>query len=242
VSFAFLPLYTGDYLRDTRHLSPLKHGIYVLLLMHCWDQRGPVPIDEQEAAGVANCRSQDEIEALRYVLSRFFTRMDDGFYNHRMQKEIERSQSISHARSEAGRRGYEARAKQLPSKSQAIAKQVHLPPPPPPSPPPSPQPRERQRHASPTAPRDVDAQVWVDWTALRKAKRAAVTATAIAGIRKEAAKVGMSLEDAMRMSCERGWAGFKAEWVSAQATAVDKYAAQAARVAKLLDGEVFDAK
>jgi uncharacterized protein YdaU (DUF1376 family) len=126
-------LFTGDYLRDTRHLSPLKHGIYLLLLMHCWDQKGPVPLDEQEAAGIANCRSTDEIDALRYILERYFTRMIDGFYNHRMQQEVERSESISHARSEAGRKGYEARAKHLSGKSQAIAKQVHLSPSPSPS-------------------------------------------------------------------------------------------------------------
>jgi hypothetical protein len=95
---------------------------------------------------------------------------------------------------------------------------------------------------SPAAPSDVSPQVWGDWQSLRKAKRAAVTATAVAGIRKEAESIGMSLEDALSMCCERGWTGFKAEWVSKQAAAADKYAAQAARVIKLLDGEVFDAK
>jgi len=121
MSFAFMPLYSGDYLRDTRHLSPLRHGVYLLLLMHCWDQKGPVPLDEQEAAGVANCRSSDEIEALRYILARFFIRCEDGWYNKRMQAEIERAESISRARSEAGRQGYQAKAKQLSSKSQASA-------------------------------------------------------------------------------------------------------------------------
>lgn len=119
MSFAYLALYTGDYLRDTRHLTPLRHGVYMLLLMHCWDSRGPVPLDEQECAGIANCRSADEIEALRYILGKYFTRMEDGWYNSRMQREIERAQSISAARSHAGFKGYEARAKQLPSKSNA---------------------------------------------------------------------------------------------------------------------------
>jgi uncharacterized membrane protein len=44
-----------------------------------------------------------------------------------------------------------------------------------------------------------------------------VTATAIAGIRKEAAAAGMTLEAAMRMCCERGWAGFKADWAAGKA-------------------------
>lgn len=64
------------------------------------------------------------------------------------------------------------------------------------------------------APPDVSVAVWDDWCALRKSKRAAVTATCIAGIRKEAEKAGLSLEAAMAMSCQRGWVGFKAEWVS----------------------------
>lgn len=121
MSFAFLPLYTGDYLRDTRHLTPQKHGIYLLLLMHSWDQKGPVPLDEQEAAGISNCRSSDEIESLRYILNRYFIRMDDGWYNKRMQTEVERSENVSKARSEAGRKGYQAKAKQLLSKCKASA-------------------------------------------------------------------------------------------------------------------------
>ena len=102
MSFAYLPLYTGDYLRDTRHLTPLRHGIYLLLLMHSWDQKGPLPLDEQECAGIANCRSHDEVDALRYVLQRFFVRMEDGWYNARMQREIGRAEAISGVRRAAG--------------------------------------------------------------------------------------------------------------------------------------------
>lgn len=111
MSFAYLPWYTGDYLRDTRHLTPMKHGIYLLLLAHCWDQQGPVPLDEQEAAGIANCRSADEIEALRYILNRYFVRMDDGWYNKRMQEEIERANAVSNKRAGAAKARWDARKK-----------------------------------------------------------------------------------------------------------------------------------
>ena len=60
----------------------------------------------------------------------------------------------------------------------------------------------------------VSEQVRNDWLALRKSKRAAVTATAISGIAREAEKAGCSLEDALAMSCARGWTGFKAEWIA----------------------------
>jgi len=124
MSFAYLPWYTGDYLRDTRHLTPLKHGVYLLLLAYCWDARGPLPLDEQDCAGIANCRSADEVEALRYILERYFVKMDDGHYNRRIQKEIERACNISAIRSKAGILGYQAKAKQLLSKSQASASRL----------------------------------------------------------------------------------------------------------------------
>jgi uncharacterized protein YdaU (DUF1376 family) len=134
MSFQYMPLYTGDYLRDTRFLTPLKHGIYLLSLIHCWDSKGPMPLDEQECAGICNCRSADEIEALRYILGRFFVAMPDGHYNMRIQKEIERSEAISGVRSIAGKLGYEAKAKQLLSKSKASATTISPSPSPSPSP------------------------------------------------------------------------------------------------------------
>lgn len=129
MSFAYLALYTGDYLRDTRHLTPLKHGVYLLLLMHCWDSHGPVPLDEQEAAGICNCRSADEIDAVRYILERYFMRMADGWYNKRIQREIERAEEISGKRSHAafkrhaGRQSdatQHANAEQMQSKCNAL--------------------------------------------------------------------------------------------------------------------------
>ena len=121
MSFAYLALYTGDYLRDTRHLSPMKHGIYLLLLMHCWDQKGPVPLDEQEAAGIANCRSTDEIEALRYILDRYFVRMDDGHYNKRITEEVAKVERLSRQFHDAGLKSAEARRAKARAGTQAKA-------------------------------------------------------------------------------------------------------------------------
>ena len=123
MSFAYLPLFTGDYLRDTRHLTPLRHGVYLLALMHCWDSKGPMPLDEQECSGICNCRSADEVEALRYILGRYFVKMEDGHYNTRMQKEVERSEAISTVRADAGRRGANERMQRF-RKTQANAKQM----------------------------------------------------------------------------------------------------------------------
>lgn len=61
--------------------------------------------------------------------------------------------------------------------------------------------------------RDVSPETVRDFTAIRRAKRSPLTATAISGLRREAAKAGVTLDEALRICCERGWQGFKAEWI-----------------------------
>lgn len=63
-------------------------------------------------------------------------------------------------------------------------------------------------------PDGVSDSVWQDFKALRRAKKAAITDTAIDGIRREAEKAGMTLDAAMREMCTRGWQGFKADWMT----------------------------
>lgn len=63
---------------------------------------------------------------------------------------------------------------------------------------------------------NVDPQVVNDFMALRARLRAPVTATALAGIQREAKAAGLTMQAALAMCCERGWRGFKAEWVTGQ--------------------------
>jgi len=65
----------------------------------------------------------------------------------------------------------------------------------------------------------VSDPVASDWILLRKQKKAAITQTALDGIQREADKAGLSMQDALRICCERGWTGFKAEWIADKATA-----------------------
>lgn len=129
-----------------------EHGAFILLLVYCWDQKGPAPLDERQLVGICNARSKDEIEAMGRILQEFFVKMGDGWYNRRMQQEIERSHAIGIARSIAGAKGYQARAKQLPSKSIASASK----PPPPSYSPPSPKDSKPLRAATAAA----SAETW----------------------------------------------------------------------------------
>ena len=59
----------------------------------------------------------------------------------------------------------------------------------------------------------VSPDLATDWIEHRKSVKAKPSKTAIDGIAKEAEKAQMSLSDALRESCSRGWRGFKAEWM-----------------------------
>lgn len=72
---------------------------------------------------------------------------------------------------------------------------------------------KKQSHSVAGAPESVDNLVWEDFLKIRKAKKAPMTATALEGIKREAAKAGWPLNDAIRECVTRGWQGFKAEWV-----------------------------
>ena len=59
----------------------------------------------------------------------------------------------------------------------------------------------------------VSMQVVDDFKKLRQTKKVAITQTAINGIKREADKAGITLEDALTICCERGWQGFKDAWM-----------------------------
>lgn len=74
--------------------------------------------------------------------------------------------------------------------------------------------KTRDKPASIPAPDGVEESLWADFLAIRKAKRAPLTATAMQAIEREASKAGWTLAQALSECCARGWQGFKAEWVA----------------------------
>ena len=61
---------------------------------------------------------------------------------------------------------------------------------------------------------NVSKDVADEYLALRKRKRAPLTELVMKGLLREVSASGWSLNDALRECVERGWQGFKAEWVS----------------------------
>lgn len=86
----------------------------------------------------------------------------------------------------------------------------------------------------------VEKSVADDWLKLRKQKRAPVTQTALDGIISEAAKAGLSMNDALKTCCSRGWQGFEAAWMTAngaRASPAATVSQQRDEVSRILTGK-----
>lgn len=98
----------GDYHKKAGRLSMLEHGAYTLLLDACYDRERFPTIEE--ALEWSWARTDDEIAAVKFVLSKFFTLNDSVYAQQRVKDEIDayraksiKNQEIALAR-EAARR------------------------------------------------------------------------------------------------------------------------------------------
>ena len=44
MNLPYLPIWIGDYLKETRHLSTEEHGAYLLLLFQYWTRQEAFPM------------------------------------------------------------------------------------------------------------------------------------------------------------------------------------------------------
>jgi uncharacterized protein YdaU (DUF1376 family) len=81
----WMPVFIGDYLADTMHLSTEQHGAYLLLLFHLW-RRGTLQDDDGALAQITGL-SKSAWSQARQVLSEFF-QIHDGLWRHgRVERE-----------------------------------------------------------------------------------------------------------------------------------------------------------
>lgn len=97
----WMPIYIGDYLRDTEELSSSEHGAYLLLLMHYWQKKGVIGCDVDRLARVAR---SDSITC-GFVLGYFFTLVDGNYKNKRADKEMENAEGRRRSSRENGQKG-----------------------------------------------------------------------------------------------------------------------------------------
>jgi len=105
---AWMPLYTGDYLRDTARLSTEQHGAYLLLIMDYW-VNGPLP-DDDAALGTIARMAPAAWKRMRRVLESFFQVRDGHWIHKRIDRERTRAFAIRELRSIAGKESAERKA------------------------------------------------------------------------------------------------------------------------------------
>lgn len=93
----WMPFYVGDFLADTMHLGATETGIYIRLIMHCW-QHGTIPLDDRRLAIITHCDTRLWHQYKKTVLQ-FFDVVDASTAHHkRVSTELRRSLEISSKR------------------------------------------------------------------------------------------------------------------------------------------------
>ena len=209
----YYPFNIGDYLAHTAHLSVVEDCAYRRLIDTYYLTEKALPLDVKACARLIRMREHEaEVAA---VLAEFFTETPGGWTQARCDEEILRYQdknSKARASAAASVKSRQANAQRtFNERSTNVDTNAEL--------------NKNQEPITNTSPKgdvarkralarpdEVSEGVWQDFQAVRKAKRAPLTDTALKGIRREAGKAGISLADAIAYCVERNWVGFNAGW------------------------------
>lgn len=226
----YYSFHVGDYSTHTKHLTPMEDLAYRRLLDAYYVREGPLHGKPVEIARLINLREHaGEVET---VLREFFREEAEGVWRHgRCDAELDRCRERTAMAAKAGRisaarrkgNGRSTDVEQaLNERSTDVQRDcngrstTHYPLPITQDPEPNTQKNTgaaRSARALAVRPDEVNEQVWTEFQALRKARRAPVTQTVVDGIRREADAAGVTLAEAMRTCVERGWQSFKADWM-----------------------------
>lgn len=212
-SVKFYKRFPGDIIKKTSGLTMAQFGAYDRLIDWCYANEQP--IDPDEVYTITHAQTPSDRRDVDKVLAKFFTRGEEGYRQERIEEVIAEALPKIAAARENGKKGGrplgsvkkptgliqetegDANAKTSQSQSQTSSLSGK---------------KKRSAPAHP-CPEDVSEQIWRDWLALRKAKRAPVSATVIEAATAEAAKADMTLEAFLRIWCARGSQGLQADWL-----------------------------
>lgn len=103
MSLIWMPLYVADYLKDTRRLTTLQHGAYMLLIMEYWTA-GSLPTDDATLAQIAGLSSQ-EWSKNRSAIERLFR---PGWKHKRVEEELAKAAEKSGKAKKSAKRRWES--------------------------------------------------------------------------------------------------------------------------------------
>lgn len=114
-----MPMFWGDYLRDTGHLSPAEHGAYLMLIAHQWTTAKPLPDSDTMLARIAKMTAR-EWRSARQVIEPFFQVRDGEWVQKRVAEELVKARETYDRRRAAGKLGGRP-SKQKAGESPALA-------------------------------------------------------------------------------------------------------------------------
>lgn len=214
----FYPFHIGDYISHTSHLTDAEDLAYRRMMDLYYQTEQAFTSAEFVARKV---RSTTEIVTV--LLQEFFVQAEDGLWHStRADQEIAKYRS----KADSARNANRIKSEKITAlKSEQVSEKVSvLKSEPNHNVTKNQEPRTitNTKNKSITPPSGVDVNVWDDFVAHRKSKKAPISATAIKGIENEARKANISLQAALELCVMRGWTGFKAEWIEEKKTAGDK--------------------
>lgn len=109
---AWMPIYWGDYAKDTGHLSAAHHGAYLMLIKHYWTQGAPLPTDDAQLWRIACADSMTHWRKIKDVVLAFFEERDGRLHHKRIEEELEKAEGNADRRAESARKAAEARWEQ----------------------------------------------------------------------------------------------------------------------------------
>lgn len=203
----------GDYIKQTVHLTPMEDVCYRRLLDMYYETEQPIPTE----TNLVSRRLRLDTELVNSVLKEFFSLTENGWVNARCDAEISAyhlKTSIARSNGKLGGRPKKTQSVILANPELTQTK-------------PDRKLNKKQETINIHTPTKADVFVFkaelltlgadpvlaADWLAVRKTKRASNTKTALDAFVLEAGKAGYTLDQALRICCEKSWQGFKADWV-----------------------------
>ena len=202
----------GDYAKKAGRLTMLQHGSYTLLIDSCYDRETFPTLDQ--ALEWTWASTEAEIEAVKFVLSRFFTLDKDGCY---VQDRIIQELLEYHAKADTNKRiAIERETKrktnntnrgQVVNESSPNHKPLTINQ--------EPLTKEPKKKATSVAcPDFVEQQIWNDWMIVRNDKKAkTLTQTGWKQFLNQVEKAGWTAEQAINHCCLKQWISFDASWL-----------------------------
>ena len=221
---------------DTRNLTRVERSLYRDLIELYYDTEKPIPADNfDRLARKVMANTQEEREALQYVLDEYFIKTGNVYTHNYCDNQIEKYYANTTAKALAGKASAEARRLKNEQRKREREQQnltgvehtlnsveqnsTNKKP-------------ETSKHeplditptAKPSAKSKLDYSCWpsmpseqvlADYLALRKSKRAAMSQTVINRLAKEfnlAAQYGVTVDQCLEMAVARGWQGFQWDW------------------------------